>query len=429
MMSLTNPLFLHVQLVALTGVWLSLLPGRPSVPLSSPVLNSRPPLTVTTAISEDDCFALRDLRSAFALHSSGTSTTPAPSLHSEPLKDWRRLSAFSGHGRAAKMMSLTNPLFMHVQVGGTSSLNSKRSNNLCLLLLPCPSVLYDTLCECIFVVKLLLLCGDIEENPGPLNADSSKSHKELLDAIGALSTKIDNRHSEVMHAFAELKENQEELSHTVADLACRLANLESTVECLETALPTADISSSVAQAVKSESIALASRLDDLEDRSRRHNLLFFGIPDSVSETWTQSEEHICELLSRHLNLRITDGMVERAHRLGAYVANKTRPIIVKFSSFKTKESILSQKSKLKSTGVSISEDFCRATRLTRKKLLEFGKSSGQPFSLRFNKLVINNKAYIYSAVTDTVCELVSPGEARATSTRTAPANPAHDRSA
>ncbi|XP_075534599.1 uncharacterized protein LOC142568604 [Dermacentor variabilis] len=212
-----------------------------------------------------------------------------------------------------------------------------------------------------------------------------------------------------MHAFAELKENQEELSHTVADLACRLANLESTVECLETALPTADISSSVGQAVKSESIALASRLDDLEDRSRRHNLLFFGIPDGVSETWTQSEKHICELLSRHLNLRITDGTVERAHRLGAY----TRPIIVKFSSFKTKENILSQKSKLKSTGVSISEDFCRATRLTRKKLLEFGKSSGQPFSLRFNKLVINNKAYIYSAVTDTVCELVSPGEARA----------------
>ncbi|XP_075535645.1 uncharacterized protein LOC142571288 isoform X4 [Dermacentor variabilis] len=115
MMSLTNPFSFHVQLVALTGVWLSLLPGRPSVPLSSPVLNSRPPLTVTTAISEDDCFALRDLRSAFALHSSGTSATPAPSLHSEPLKDWRRLSAFSGHGRAAKMMSLTNPFSFHVQ--------------------------------------------------------------------------------------------------------------------------------------------------------------------------------------------------------------------------------------------------------------------------------------------------------------------------
>nr|XP_054917232.1 uncharacterized protein LOC126544205 [Dermacentor andersoni] len=317
------------KLVALTGVWLSLLPGGPSVPLSSPVLNSRPPLTVTAAISEDDWFVLRDLRSAFALHSSGTSATPAPSLHSEPLKDWRRLSAFSGHGRAAKVMSLTNPFFFHVQVGGTSSLNSKRSNNFCLLLFPCPT----------------------------------------------------------------------------------------------------DFSSSVAQAIKSESIALASRLDDLEDRSRRHNLLFFGIPDGVSETWTQSEEHICELLSRHLNLRITDGTVERAHRLGAYVANKTRPIIVKFSSFKTKESILSQKPKLKSTGVSIGEDFCRATRLTRKKLLEFGKSSGQPFSLRFNKVVISNKAYIYSAVTDTVCELVSPREARAGPTRKAPANPAHDRSA
>lgn len=94
--------------------------------------------------------------------------------------------------------------------------------------------------------------------------------------------------------------------------------------------------------------------------------------------------------------------------------NKTRPIIVKFLHFKTKDSVLSQRAKLKGTSISIGEDFCRETRQSRKKLTEFGKASGQAYSLRANKLIINKKSYIYSAATDSVCEIEFPRRTNAT---------------
>ncbi|XP_072144695.1 uncharacterized protein [Dermacentor andersoni] len=143
--------------------------------------------------------------------------------------------------------SLTNPFLFYMQVGKKPSLLSKRSNNLCLLLIPCPPV---------------------------------------------------------------------------------------------------------KEAVKNENSILASRLDHLEDRSRRDNFLFYGITDSPTETWAESETRIRDILSMHFDISIPDTAVSRAHRLGSFSANKTRPIIVMFSAFKIKESILSLRAKLKGSGVS-----------------------------------------------------------------------------
>lgn len=109
-------------------------------------------------------------------------------------------------------------------------------------------------------------------------------------------------------------------------------------------------------------------------------------------------------------MQISESAIARAHRLGTFARNKNRPIIVKFACFKTKDKILSQKSMLKGTRVSLSGDFCRSIRLTRKKLIEFGKASGEAFSLSFNKLVMSKdkKTYVYCSATDTICEIVPP---------------------
>lgn len=88
--------------------------------------------------------------------------------------------------------------------------------------------------------------------------------------------------------------------------------------------------------------------------------------DNAKESWSQSEELIRTLVSSHIGVQIAEDRIKRAHRLGTFVRDKSRPIIVKFSSFKLKDTIFAQKGKLKSTGITISEDFCRATRNTRK---------------------------------------------------------------
>ncbi|XP_072140450.1 uncharacterized protein [Dermacentor andersoni] len=299
--------------------------------------------------------------------------------------------------------------FLISHVCEAQSLYSKRTSNVCLLLFPCPSVFFASLCECAFVARLLILSGDVELNPGPA---TDAQYKELLAAISALSAKIDSRHTEVMSGLAELKEKQAQLTNQVSDLTTRLTTVESLVESLELNPSSADIPAVVAHAVKTENASLLTCLDDLEDRSRRDNLIFYGISDTPSETWAQSEKLVCEFLSHHLKFEVPENMVCRAHRLGSYTANKTRPIIMKFSCSKLKDKILALKSNLKSTGVSVGEDFCRATRQSRKKLLDFAKASGQTYSIRLNKLFLNKKCYIYCSTTDNVCEVNMPRAAR-----------------
>lgn len=257
-------------------------------------------------------------------------------------------------------------------------------------------------------MKLFLLGGDIEVNPGMTDENTDQEHNELLATIGAVSDNQDSRHDEVMSVLTDLRPNQEALAQRVSDLAMRLAMVESAIENIESAPSAADIPQIVNEAIKSESLALTSRLSELEDRSRRDNLLFYGISDNQQETWEDSEKLICDLLSRHFQIQLKGDEIDRAHRLGPFVRNKARPIIVKFASFKTKGGILAQKAKLKGSNISIGEDFCRETRHSRKKLLEFAKASGQAYSLRFNKLTIDKKVYTYCAATDTVCEIESP---------------------
>ena len=45
---------------------------------------------------------------------------------------------------------------------------------------------------------------------------------------------------------------------------------------------------------------LGNKLDYLENRSRRNNLCFEGIPDSPNETWQESESKIKHLISSHM---------------------------------------------------------------------------------------------------------------------------------
>lgn len=111
------------------------------------------------------------------------------------------------------------------------------------------------------------------------------------------------------------------------------------------------------------------------------------------------------ILTSTLNLQLPDDAIVRAHRLGTFSRHKTRPVIARFTSSKTKDSVLSQKSKFRDTNTSICEDFCKATRATRKKLIDFAKSTGHKFSLKYNKVVIGNKIYTYCASSDRVCEI------------------------
>lgn len=77
--------------------------------------------------------------------------------------------------------------------------------------------------------------------------------------------------------------------------------------------------------------------------------------------------------------------IMRALRLAPFIIGKPRFILVKFQSFKAIESVLKVKSKLKTSPISVSEDFSFSTHLTRRKLLEYRKVHENVFKQGYEK--------------------------------------------
>lgn len=155
---------------------------------------------------------------------------------------------------------------------------------------------------------------------------------------------------------------------------------------------------------------LQARLDELEDRSRRDNLIFHGLPD-VKESWEETERKIVTEI-KSVIVSFSAESIHRAHRLGSLSQNRCRPIIVKFKDTKTKDKVFSTRSQFKEKDIGITEDFSHATRITRKKLTDFAKSlpESPQFNLRYIKVFVNKKCYMFNPNTDQIFEVERPGK-------------------
>ncbi|KAH9382493.1 hypothetical protein HPB48_010921 [Haemaphysalis longicornis] len=192
-------------------------------------------------------------------------------------------------------------------------------------------------------------------------------------------------------AITELKDAQESIFKSIADINKRLQALETQSAAYDSWKLDTDETRQVLQRMEKENATLKARLDDAEDRSRRDNLVFYGITDSKSETWQDSEKKIIALAAEKLQFDIPTGTITRAHRIGRFAPGRNRPIIVKFSAIKIKELVFAKRSSLDDSDFSISLDFCPATRLPRKKLVENGKSLKASFKLKHtNFLLVTN---------------------------------------
>lgn len=152
---------------------------------------------------------------------------------------------------------------------------------------------------------------------------------------------------------------------------------------------------------------LLSKVDDLENRGRRNNLVFYGVDDkNPQETWSDSEKIIQEVCETNLGLSVTS--MERVHRIGKFKQGKNRPVIASFSSFKEKEKVMQNAKGFKNTGMSVSEDYSETLRRKRHHLWEFAKcksESSDKVKLKHDVLLINGSKYIYDDAANQVVPL------------------------
>ena len=109
---------------------------------------------------------------------------------------------------------------------------------------------------------------------------------------------------------------------------------------------------------------LEERSIDQEARSRRNNVMVFGVAEKENED--------CGSLFRKEVLErcgITSGVViERVHRFGKPIQGKSRPIIARFLDFNTKQRVMRSKKGLPDN-VRVTDDLPLSIREARKKLL------------------------------------------------------------
>ena len=113
--------------------------------------------------------------------------------------------------------------------------------------------------------------------------------------------------------------------------------------------------------------SVQNKTADLEDRSRRNNIVFFNIAESENDN-ENCGRLVKDVLRYHKiidpNPNVDDQWFDRAHRLGPISKKregKTRPIIVRFTYYRQKEEILVRGSYLRDSKVNMSEDYSRTT--------------------------------------------------------------------
>ena len=227
-----------------------------------------------------------------------------------------------------------------------------------------------------------------------------------LEAITGFYTNIDkkvDKHTIRMSIIEDdtIKSLQTLVENNVTELQ-RLTNEMSSIRpAMNTNVPKDSTPAAPSYAVgdtKTPTIkSLEARIDKLEDHSRRNNLLFYGFKEDNRE---QCENRVRDILATKILYNIRDvNTIEivRAHRLGPFKNDQTRPIIVKFQHYSDKQQILQNifKGKLNSLpGKWVSEDFSENTTNDRKflrdQLLEARSELG--------KKVIKNSSVRYKAI-------------------------------
>ena len=144
------------------------------------------------------------------------------------------------------------------------------------------------------------------------------------------------------------------------------------------------------------------RVDDaadyMENQSRLNNLIVDGVKEKPGETWQETKTALRQVVQRELKLpadQVGALQIERAHRTGAPTTTQCeRTIVVKFASFKDRDTIIRAARTVKPNGFFFNEDFSQRVISRRKELLpdmRKARERGNIAYLSFDKLVVKDR--------------------------------------
>jgi hypothetical protein len=152
--------------------------------------------------------------------------------------------------------------------------------------------------------------------------------------------------------------------------------------------------------LKQSNSKLEDDIVDLQARSMRDNLLFFNIPEETLANNRRDENCSLKILNFcENNLKMSDAKknikFDRAHRLGKFLSNKTRPIVVKCS-YPPDKALIKQQARmlLKNTDYRVSDQYPDKVREKRKALIPElikAREEGKDAIISFDRLIIRGQ--------------------------------------
>ena len=256
--------------------------------------------------------------------------------------------------------------------------------------------------------------------------------------IGKMLVSIQSSMQSLLVRFDDQEAKLESISKKVDNQGARLDNIRSELDILRTDFHAQSQKSSreiekqgeTLNQTKNQLSTLSNEFDrlrkerkqdqmetiDLKARMMRDNLLFHGIPQSQGENNTESEKKLRDFLKDTLKMPNADDIsFERVHRLGKLppgtnigrMANRSVPIIAKFSRHKDREEVRSKRYELK-TPYGISEDLPKPIRDARKSvqgLVRELRNQGKRVGIVYPCKVISNGEIVKTVdVTDFCAE-------------------------
>ncbi|KAI5631952.1 hypothetical protein NE865_15333 [Phthorimaea operculella] len=130
-------------------------------------------------------------------------------------------------------------------------------------------------------------------------------------------------------------------------------------------------------------------IDFLESKLRRRNVIFFGVQEK-EKGYENLLTLVLNIINNKMGIPCSKWEIENVSRIGKYIENKLRPIVVTMTTTGRKLEILKKKKTLEETGIYLKEDFPPNILLKRKELqeeLKKERESGKRVALHYDKIV------------------------------------------
>ena len=143
---------------------------------------------------------------------------------------------------------------------------------------------------------------------------------------------------------------------------------------------------------------------ELQQYSRRNSIRVSGLPETPNE---DPAELSVDLFNNRMNLAIKPEYIDRAHCVGRRVEGKDRPLLVKFTSYRARRSVIATRRTLRDTGedrpkVFINEDLTqkRATLLFKARTKKREKRIQDCWSYDGRIVILDNVSKIHTVIND-----------------------------